>query len=304
MARLRVEYLLWQNRHMSVRPFFRARWTCSSCGRFCTDSQQLMELARTSPQFDHPVPVSGANFLDWQQRSHTFSAMAAYGGSRMTRFDPSSGAEMVHAMRVSPNFFSSVLQVRPEYGRDFRTDEDRPQSSRVVLLSHAVAEQWFGNAAQAVGTHLTLDSQPFAVIGVLPKSFRFELTSTADLWVPATILPGVNRGSNAWVSPNFFATMKIPLIHGRPFNNEDNHPDSRKTVIVSQSLAQHYFPGENPIGQRMKFDADGFANSWIVVGVVADTRYFGWTTTRGFSRIFHLQHLVGETGSAWRFVLR
>ena len=43
-----------------------------------------------------------------------------------------------------------------------------------------------------------LDNQPFAVIGVLPESFRFELTSTADLWVPASIRPNINRGSNEW----------------------------------------------------------------------------------------------------------
>ena len=82
------------------------------------DGGRLMELARTTPQFDHPVPVSGANFLDWQKRSHTFSAMAAYGGARMTRLGPS-GPEIVHAIRVSPTFFSSVLEVRPEFGRDF-----------------------------------------------------------------------------------------------------------------------------------------------------------------------------------------
>ena len=197
------------------------------------DGVRVMELTRTSPRFDHPVPVSGANFLDWRERSHTFNAMAAYGGTRMTRLGPS-GPEIVHAMRVSSSFFSSVLEIAPEYGRDFRPFEDQPQNGRVVLLSHTVAEQWFGNARQAVGQDISLEGENFAVIGVLPKSFRFELSSNVDLWVPAVIRPGEHRGSNEWLvlgrlSPDVSlqrAQMEMNLIAGQlqkefPKENED-----------------------------------------------------------------------------------
>ncbi len=194
-------------------------------------SEGLMELARTSPQFDHPVPVSGANFLDWRQRSHKFSAMAVYGGSRITHLAPA-GPEMLHAIRVSPNFFSSVLQIRPQYGRDFRRDEDQPQNSQVVLLSHALAERWFGNAGESIGKNVILDSQNFTVIGVLPKTFRFELTSNADLWVPAVIGPGQNRGSSEW------------FVLGRFYPGVSRSTAQTEMNLIAMQL-QREFPKEN-----------------------------------------------------------
>ena len=69
--------------------------------------------------------------------------------------------------------------------------------------------------------------------------------------------------------PGYFSTLQIPLLKGRFFGGEDRigHP---KTVIVSQQLAQQYFPGENPLGKHLHVVAYGDAD-YEIVGVVADT---------------------------------
>ncbi len=71
--------------------------------------------------------------------------------------------------------------------------------------------------------------------------------------------------------PGYFNALQIPLLNGRFFSNEDRigHP---KTVIVSQQLAQQYFPGENPLGRHLHMVAYGDAD-YEIVGVVADTVY-------------------------------
>jgi putative ABC transport system permease protein len=158
---------------------------------------ELMELARTSPGNSQPVLVSGADYLDWRERNHVFVAIAAYGGQRLTRIGPA-GSEMVHAMRTSTSFFSSILGIQPQYGRGFRPNDDQPENSHVVLLGSALAEQWFGSGSNAVGQNLTLNGQNFTVIGVLPNTFKFELSPNVGLWIPLVLRPGEHRGSNEY----------------------------------------------------------------------------------------------------------
>jgi predicted permease len=52
------------------------------------------------------------------------------------------------------------------------------------------------------------------------------------------------------VSPNSFATLGVPLLRGRDFNERDR-PDSPQTVIVNEAFAHQFFPGEDPIGQKI-----------------------------------------------------
>jgi len=75
------------------------------------------------------------------------------------------------------------------------------------------------------------------------------------------------------VGEGYFHTLQIPLIQGRDFDNGDS-ASSPFVAIVSQSLAQKYWPGESPIGKRLKPNFKG--SSWCtVVGVVADVRHWG-----------------------------
>lgn len=68
-------------------------------------------------------------------------------------------------------------------------------------------------------------------------------------------------------SSGYFRAMRIPLLQGRLFT-EDDRPETTPVAVVSASLARRYWPAENPLGKRFKSSADG---AWItVVGVVGD----------------------------------
>jgi putative ABC transport system permease protein len=72
------------------------------------------------------------------------------------------------------------------------------------------------------------------------------------------------------VMPSYFQTLGIPIISGRAFSNADG-PDAARVVIISDAVAQRYFPGQDPIGKRVRFIRD---MDWTtVVGVAGDTRY-------------------------------
>jgi hypothetical protein len=68
-------------------------------------------------------------------------------------------------------------------------------------------------------------------------------------------------------------TLEIPLLRGRALNERDA-PSTPAVAIVSESLSRKYWPGDNPIGKRLKPDFKG--SSWCtVVGVVGDVRHWG-----------------------------
>jgi predicted permease len=78
------------------------------------------------------------------------------------------------------------------------------------------------------------------------------------------------------VSPAYFATIGIPLVRGRSFTAVDRE-GSPRTLVISQETARRYFPGEDPIGKRIRFgwNRDGDHLGGEIVGVVGDVRQRG-----------------------------
>jgi putative ABC transport system permease protein len=75
------------------------------------------------------------------------------------------------------------------------------------------------------------------------------------------------------VNAGYFQVMNIPLRQGR-FLEEADGPDQPPVVVISQSFAERWFPGQNPLGKFIKRGADDAKAPWLkVVGVVGDIRY-------------------------------
>jgi predicted permease len=78
------------------------------------------------------------------------------------------------------------------------------------------------------------------------------------------------------VSPDYFRTMRIPLLRGR-FFSEGDKLDALRVCIVSDKLAKAIWPNENPIGRRLHLGGPGIspsAEDWLtIVGVVGDVRH-------------------------------
>jgi len=71
------------------------------------------------------------------------------------------------------------------------------------------------------------------------------------------------------VSPDYFATMGIPLISGREFTPADDE-NAPRVAIVNQTMVARYWLGQNPIGQRLQVKGN-----WVqVVGLVKDSKYY------------------------------
>ena len=89
--------------------------------------------------------------------------------------------------------------------------------------------------------------------------------------------PGQLNPSAGWRvnSPDYFATLGIPLLAGRAFSEGD---DERATpvVIVDHTVARNLWPGQDPLGKRLKMVGQGAPEAWrTVVGVVGDVHHEG-----------------------------
>src|SRR3984885_5622239 len=71
-----------------------------------------------------------------------------------------------------------------------------------------------------------------------------------------------------WADPKFFRAMGIPILRGRTFDG-GKRLDAANEVVISQSFASQYFPGEDPLGKHLR--ARG--KDALIVGIVGDTRY-------------------------------
>lgn len=84
----------------------------------------------------------------------------------------------------------------------------------------------------------------------------------------------------ASVTPDYFKTLRIPIIEGREFQPADTMK-SQPVMLITQSFARKYFPGEDPMGKMIKPGlGDGYTKSSTyrqIVGVVADVKEFGLT---------------------------
>jgi putative ABC transport system permease protein len=88
--------------------------------------------------------------------------------------------------------------------------------------------------------------------------------------------PAIERtaADQTYISPEYFAAMGIPVLRGRAPGPEDAHRETLR-VAVNQTLANKYWPGQDPIGRRIRANN---ANPWFqatVVGVVGDVRQLG-----------------------------
>jgi predicted permease len=75
-------------------------------------------------------------------------------------------------------------------------------------------------------------------------------------------------------SPGYFGTMRIPLRAGRLFTWDEAN-NGRDVIVINETAARRYWPGEDPVGQRVKFALSNADTPWItVIGVVGDVRHF------------------------------
>jgi predicted permease len=151
----------------------------------------VMLWSRAVDGTDERIVVSRPDFLDWRERSASFSEMAAFSVwfPSLTLGDRS---DKVLGALVSAGFFPA-LGTRPLLGRTFLPEEEQPGRDAVAVLSEALWRRRFGGDRNVLGRRIVLDGVPHTVIGVLPAGFRHPepiyLQETTEIWKPLALAP-------------------------------------------------------------------------------------------------------------------
>jgi putative ABC transport system permease protein len=75
-----------------------------------------------------------------------------------------------------------------------------------------------------------------------------------------------------WASPGYFATLGIPLLEGRDFDDADR-AGRTKVVLINEAAAREFWPTESPVGKTIGLEQGGLEDGAEVIGVVANARY-------------------------------
>ena len=241
-------------------------------------------------------PISYPEYRVWEDEATSFDAIAA-----INYADGATGAVMIDGAPVTANIVRAsaellhVVGARPAYGRLIEAEDDVEGAELVAVVSHRFWRRVSGDPA-FVGQRLSPPGEtPITIVGVLQPDVAYPVD--ADIWLPLvpayardparggrgwraapgsrTTRPHHEAAANEWAywdiaTPRYFETMGIPIVSGRAFARTDT-ADAQRVAIVSESAAARYWPGEEPIGKRVRISP---RFDWAtVVGIAADLRY-------------------------------
>ena len=142
----------------------------------------------------HPLMLSYPDFLDYRDSTHAFSQASAIA---QVDFAISSGGEpaRVHGTLVNADYFR-MLGVRFALGRGFLPEEDAiGATNNAAVIGYRFWQERFGGSPSVIGRRVTIDGQPFTIVGVAPERFNgTEHSEPRDVWIPISLagtrLPG------------------------------------------------------------------------------------------------------------------
>ena len=149
--------------------------------------------------------------------------------------------------------------------------------NRVATLQVMAPGTVYKNGEQIAGLYREIVRRVSSLPGVELAGMTSMLPVQCDCATDRIHFPGRpdhgehNEVDERHVSPAYLSTLKAALVRGRFFTDAD---DASKpgVAVINQALARKYFPGQDPIGQRIANDEGGRPSVWEIVGVVDDVR--------------------------------
>lgn len=165
--------------------------------------EQLVRVEQTDRQ-NKPFPLSPADFIDFRDRTTSFSAMSQFSPGAANFATSGSEPNRLDRLMVGPSFFS-VLGLTPLRGRFFAESEGGPGAANVVVISERLWRSRFASSPSIVGQSVTIDERAATIIGVAPASATYP--QIVDLWTPRLVTPSADPGARG--AHQFFAVGRM-----------------------------------------------------------------------------------------------
>lgn len=142
------------------------------------------ELVRpnvTDPHTGFHISLSIPNFRDWRDHTRSFVGLGA-STARTRTLTGGSQPEVIPVRLIIGDFFET-LQVEPALGRWIPAAQTFEGAPAEAVVSYGFWQRRLGGRPDVLGTPITLDGQPFTIVGVMPASFRFP-SATTEVFLP------------------------------------------------------------------------------------------------------------------------
>lgn len=150
------------------------------------DADRLISLDALGPSGATEL-YSLRDFEVFQSQARTLETLAAV-TTQSVNLTGGDRPERVRGAFVSANFFD-VFRVQPVVGRTFATGEDRRGGARLVVVSERLWKVRSNGHGQLGSGTLTLNGEPYEVIGVVPGAFKQPFDRDVDVWMPVVTAP-------------------------------------------------------------------------------------------------------------------
>ena len=205
------------------------------------DGNQILFVGSTRTGENGQMPVTYPDYLDWRKSVQSVDHLAYASGSSVTLTGINAPAVLRNGA-ISAQAWP-LLGMQPVLGRVFTENEDHPGAAPVCVLSHATWQKRFGGDPGILGRSITLDGKPYAVIGVMPPTFKFW---AGDVWTPV----GLQADSDMMRSRLLRMDAWV-VTRAKPGKTID---DVRAELnVIARQVAQQYPDTNKDVGVTMRY---------------------------------------------------
>jgi predicted permease len=201
------------------------------------EPSRLVLINHNYPKIDLKASVSSPGYAYYRDNAKSFDAVAAFTGWNVN-LTGEGEPERLQGMTVTTNLFQT-LGAQPAQGRAFTAEEGQPGNNRVVVFSDAFWRRRF-NGVPVVGKTVTLNGEPYTVVGVMPPGFQFGREwgpqQSPDIYSPLAFTPQ-QLDPNTGLTNEFLgaiARLKSGVTEGQAQAELDS---------MAADLRRQYMPG-------------------------------------------------------------
>jgi predicted permease len=227
------------------------------------DDERLVAFGLTAP-IEKEEFMLGASYIDFRKSPGPFEEVTSVIPGDVKCDITEESPVRLSCAHVEYTFLST-LAVQPLLGRNFTPDEDRPNGTRVAIISFALWKSRFGGDPAVLRKTISLDGKATRIVGVLPAIFEMPTLTPMDMLVPEALdeeqqrqsAPGAVLRTFGRIKPG--ATVAEAIVGLQPFLEQSLQgapPEFRKEIHLSVST----------IRDRQVRDAR--LASWILLGSV------------------------------------
>jgi putative ABC transport system permease protein len=232
--------------------------------RFAEPDEVVFLWSTRERQDRNRLPVDALDCLDWREQATVFANLALF-NQRIRVLTRGGEPERLVTVQATANLVP-MLGFDAQIGRVHRVEEDTVGAERVALLSDRFWQRRFDRKVDILGQTITLDDQPFTVIGVLPPQLDFEqlIYRKIDLLTPLPLDPAqLKRGrfhntAMARLRPGISVEQAQAEMTGIAARLAKAYPDTNEGIGVwIQPLGERLFSAEDRLASLALLAAVG-----------------------------------------------